>query len=68
MCLGGIVSHVIYKAQRVEYSGQKGMTDETFPMFLPVLNESSDEDNANFDDNSSTEVLFNVLQIGDKTR
>lgn len=68
MCLGGVISHVIYKAQHVECNRQKHLSDEASAVFLPIPNESSDEDTGNFDDDSSTEVLFNVLQIGERPR
>ncbi|XKL66977.1 hypothetical protein PGB90_010397 [Kerria lacca] len=68
LCLGGVVSHVVYKAQCMKSDHHKILNDEITAKFLPVINNSSDEDNINFDDDSSTEVLFNVLQIKDKPR
>ncbi len=68
LCLGGIVSHVLYKAKNVEKIHQRASDEEASAVFLPILTNSSDEDNANFDEDSSTEVLFNVLQIKDKPR
>lgn len=68
LCLGGVVSHVLYKARHVERIRQKTWNDEASASFLPVVSNSSDDENANFDDDSSTEVLFNVLQIKDKPR
>lgn len=68
LCLGGVVSHVLYKTRHVERFRQKPWNDEASASFLPVVSNSSDDENANFDDDSSTEVLFNVLQIKDKPR
>lgn len=68
LCIGGVICHVVYKAQNVKDFHQKIINDEASAVFLPIPNESSDEDMGNFDDDSSTEVLFNVLQIGEKPR
>lgn len=68
ICLGGIVSHVIYKAKQVDYNRFKRANNDSSATFVPILNYSSDEDSANFDEDSATEVLFNILQIGEKPR
>ncbi|XP_065225176.1 solute carrier family 35 member C2 [Planococcus citri] len=68
LCIGGVICHVIHKAQNVKDVHQKIINDEASAVFLPIPNDSSEEDIGNFDDDSSTEVLFNVLQIGEKPR
>lgn len=70
ICLGGIVSHVIYKAKQVDHNRLRraNNANDSSATFVPILNYSSDDDSANFDDDSATEVLFNILQIGEKPR
>lgn len=68
LCLGGIISHVICKAQHVEQNRRDMGSEDASAVFLPVVSESSDDDNLPNADHSSTEELFNILNIGEKPR
>lgn len=68
ICLAGVIGHIIYKTNHNSTFNSGNSNDEATVKFLPISTNSSDEDDADNDDDSSTEVLFNVLQIRDKAR
>ncbi|XP_039287057.1 solute carrier family 35 member C2 [Nilaparvata lugens] len=67
LCLGGILCHVVHKAQlgAGPGAGPRGaVADEAAAKFLPEGSTSSEEDERGED--SSTEVLFSVLNSRDR--
>lgn len=65
MCLGGIIFHVIHKAKSTVVS-HKPYIDEASARFLPEGGSSSSDDETGHGEDSSTEVLFSVLNSRDR--
>lgn len=67
LCLGGIICHVVHKAlsstKESNTAVSKPLLDEASAHFL-AEDTSSDEDNPH--DDSSTEILFSVLNSRDR--
>lgn len=70
LCLSGVVTHVIHKARTTmkESYNRDLVSDEASALFLPFQVDSSEELDEMDEDNSSTEVLFNVIQNRDWSR
>lgn len=64
LCLGGILCHVIHKAKS-SINSNKLYKDEASTKFLPD-GSSSSEDDENGHEDSSSEVLFSVLNSRDR--
>ncbi|RZF33713.1 hypothetical protein LSTR_LSTR007741 [Laodelphax striatellus] len=62
LCLGGILCHVLHKSRTAATAASTAMADEAAAKFLPEGSTSSeDDDDGGGREDSSTEVLFSVL-------